>query len=106
MEQSNPIKIDGIYYRLNHDNKTAEATHNNKDKYTGSIVIPQSICFNGESYSVTTVGGCAFEFCLALISATIPSSVTEIGEGAFIGCSGLKYVIIPKVSLYEITLIV
>ena len=41
------------------------------------------------------VGGCAFEGCTALISITIPDSVTSIGNGAFNGCSSLESVTIP-----------
>ena len=63
MELSDPIKFDGIYYCLNHDNITAEVTYDKDDKYAGSIVIPQSICIDGESYSVTTVGVSAFKDC-------------------------------------------
>lgn len=94
MKQSDPIKIDGIYYRLNHDNKTAEATHNNKDKYTGSIVIPQSICFDGELYTVITIGKSAFEDCSELTSVIIPNTVITINEYVFCR-SGLSSVTIP-----------
>lgn len=56
MKQSDPIKIDGIYYRLNHGNKTAEVTYGNYDKYTGTIVIPRTIDFNDHTYYVVSVG--------------------------------------------------
>ena len=96
MKQSDPIKIDGIYYRLNHDNKTAEVTSCNYEEYTGSIVIPQSILFNGESYSVTMIGESAFYYCLELASVIIPITVTSIDNCAFECCSGLYSVVIPS----------
>ena len=50
----------------------------------------------GESFtipsSVTQIGGGAFGGCIGLTEVTIPSSVTEIGGSAFEGCSGLKEV--------------
>ena len=39
--------------------------------------------------SVTNIGECAFSGCTNLTSVTIPDSVTRIGEGAFSGCRGL-----------------
>ena len=95
MKQSNPIKIDGIYYRLNHNNKTAEVTYDDDDKYIGAIIIPQSISFNGELHTVADIGECAFDGCSGLTSIIIPNSVTVIDEGAFYGCSGLTSITIP-----------
>ena len=45
---------------------------------------------------VTEIGESAFEGCSGLTSLTIPSSVTSIGWGAFSGCSGLTSLTIPS----------
>ena len=45
--------------------------------------------------SVTNIGEGAFRGCSGLTSVTIPDSVTNIGVGAFAGCSGLTSVTIP-----------
>ena len=45
---------------------------------------------------VTEIGDYAFKGCSGLTSLTIPSSVTEIGESAFSGCSGLTNLTIPS----------
>lgn len=117
MRQSDPIKIDGIYYRLNHDAKTAKVTRHG-NAYAGLIVIPKSIFFNGETFSVITieernfcfqrvtsviipdsilfVGDYAFSNCYCLTSVTIPDSVIYIGERAFGTCIKLKSVNISK----------
>ena len=44
--------------------------------------------------SVTSIGGCAFQYCRGLTSVTIPNSVTSIGERAFEDCSGMTSVTI------------
>ena len=95
-------KVAGIYYDLNNDDKTASVTYmglgssDNKDAYVGNIIIPESTTYNGTTYSVTSIGDGAFLDCSGLTSVDIPNSVTYIGYGAFSDCSGLTSVTIPN----------
>lgn len=82
------VEIDGIHYNLIFENKTAEVK-SNPNKYTGNVVIPESVSFNGKNYSVKSIDYNAFSGCSGLTSITIPKSVITIGKGAFSGCSGL-----------------
>ena len=56
-------------------------------KYPGSspesISIPESVTTGGKVLSVTKVMECSFADCENLTNVTFPSSVVEIGEGAF-----------------------
>ncbi len=45
--------------------------------------------------SVTEIGEYAFLYCTSLTSITIPDSVTSIGEAAFYGCTSLTSITIP-----------
>ena len=87
------VEIDGIYYNLISKAKLAVVT-SNPNKYSGSVVIPESVTFNEENYSVTSIGEGAFQYCSKLTSINIPNSVTSIGESAFNYCSGLSSVTI------------
>ena len=90
-------QVDGIYYNLNADTKKAEVTQRAKGKrYSGDIVIPASVTYDGVSYSVTSIENRAFENSYSLTSVIIPNSVTSIGEDAFYQCSGLTSVTIPS----------
>ena len=68
----------------------------NYNSYSGSVVIPESVTYNGKTYSVMSIGGMAFYGCSDLTSVTIPESVTSIGSSAFDGCSGLTSITIPN----------
>ena len=92
------VEIDGIYYNLVEEAKTAEVTYKTSSEasYSGNIVIPSSVMFNGVEYSVTNIGRKAFYKCTDLTSINIGNSVTSIGVDAFGGCNGLKKIIIGK----------
>ena len=89
-------KVDGIYYDLNNEDKTASVTNTTNNKYVGNIIIPESITYSGTTYSVTSVGNGAFAYCSGLSSVTIGNSVTSIGKHAFADCSRLTSVTIPN----------
>ena len=83
------VEVDGIYYDITGTTATVTSGDN---KYSGDIVIPESITYNNSKYSVTSIGEWAFAFCSGLTSITIPNSVTSIGNSAFSECSGLTSV--------------
>ena len=84
------VTINGIAYKLN--GKTATVVGG--EYYTGTIVIPATVPYASVTYTVTSIGVGAFDYCTGLTSVTIPNSVTSIGDYAFYGCSGLTSVTI------------
>lgn len=95
--------IDGIYYNVDKNKKTAGVTYrtgnmdmNDEGAYSGSVVIPENIVYEGVKYPVTRIAGWAFKQCFYLESLTIPSSVTSIGKGAFYYCRNLTSITIPE----------
>lgn len=59
---------------------------------TGNLTIPSSVTYNNTTYSVTEIGQDAFFGCTGLASVVIPNTVTKISYEAFEGCSGLTSV--------------
>ena len=91
------VQIDGIYYNLNDETKTAEVTSTSSyNTYSGDITIPEKITYNATEYSVTSIGNDAFYWSSSLTSITIPNSVTSIGIYAFYDCSSLTSITIPN----------
>ena len=91
-----------IYYNYNSDGSSVSVTYQGtyyssySNEYTGTVVIPETVTYNGKTYSVTSIGDYAFYLCSGLTSVTIPNSVTSIGSWAFYYCSGLTKVIVPN----------
>lgn len=97
------VEINGIYYNLNTEEKTAEVTAN-PSKYSGDLVIPDIVNYTGLKYDVTSIaggsknGGGAFYECSGLTSVSIPKSIETIGYSAFHGCTSLNAVNITDLS--------
>ena len=95
-----------IYYVWTNNNTELAVSYNGKtprdtpgdytDEYSGIVVIPASVTYNGNTYSVTSIDSFAFHVCTALTSVVIPNSVTSIGDKAFYDCEGLTSIEIPS----------
>mgnify|MGYP002523414982 CR=1 FL=1 len=91
------IKIGYLYYNLDINNRTASVAENNYGYgYTGEVVIPETVTYDGTDYMVTSIGPSAFFGDSKLSSITIPNSIITIEDNAFCGCSGLTTVTIPN----------
>lgn len=90
------VEIDGIYYYVNWSSKIAEVKESpSQNKYSGDIVIPSSVTYDGDEYVVTSIKYQAFYECYNLTSITIPNTITSIGSEAFRSCWNLTSITIP-----------
>lgn len=91
----NTFVVDGIYYSsLNGNTAKVVANENVEGYYTGDVVIPSTVTYQGTTFDVVAIDDNAFDGCYDLTSVVIGENVTSIGEQAFQGCSGLTSVTI------------
>ena len=95
--------VNGVAYNvISNNDLTCQVTCNFEDgqmaessRYRGDIIIPSSVEYKGENYTVISVDDGAFERCINVKSITLPQAVTELGYGCFADCSGLIKVTLP-----------
>ncbi|MBO4892054.1 MAG: leucine-rich repeat protein [Prevotella sp.] len=91
------VEINGLWYEVVSKIKEAKVIkYNNKNQYSGDIVIPETVEYEGIICSVSSIDEFAFMSCSGLTSVTISNSVTSIGDNAFLNCKGLNSVVIPN----------
>lgn len=95
LASADAVEINGIYYNLNSSEKTAEVVKN-PNKYSGSIIIPEYVKYEGLDYSVRHIGVAAFQYCNALTSVRMSNSITNIDGWAFFYCTSLTSVILSN----------
>ena len=62
------FEVDGIFYNINGNEVSVTYKGDNyssyKNEYSGDVVIPETVTYNGKTYSVTSIGDYAFYDCI------------------------------------------
>jgi len=102
--------VDGIYYKILENGDEVSVTYKTYyysshtehyiSDYTGDVVIPATVTFNGKTFRVTEIGDHAFYQRVSVTSVTIPSSIDVIRYDAFGYCTGLTRVNITDLAAW------
>ena len=94
------VLVDGIYYNFDIAKKVATVTYNGSDEpwnnpsYSGDVVIPATVNYEGMTFEVLTIGQYAFFLAYEVTSVSIPEGVVRIETEAFADC-GFKEITLP-----------
>ena len=90
------FEMNGIYYNINYNNDPQSASVTfGTNPYSGAIIIPGTVSFNGRTLIIESIGNEAFKDCTNLNSIMLPNSITSIGSNAFENCINIKSINIP-----------
>lgn len=93
--------VDGIYYNfLDKTQKTVAVTFEGQyslyfEEYSGDIVIPATVEYEGVTYTVTEVNE-AFNGCEKVKSVSLPNTIRTIGGYTFRECKNLTSIKFPE----------
>lgn len=87
--------VNGLYFNLDANTKTAEVTKGDY-KQSGAVNIPETITIGATTYTVTSIGDEAFEKCNTMNMAALPNTIKRIGKYAFYQCLEMESVNIPS----------
>ena len=90
------FEVNGIYYRRLSGSEVAVASSPYNNEYSGQIIIPETMTFEGRTFVVTAINKSAFYGCGGLTSVNIPNSVTSIGDYAFEDCISLSNITVAS----------
>ena len=74
----------GLYYSINAESKTATVTEvpAGEPAYSGAVIIPESVTYGGEKYTVNAIENKAF-MRSGVTAVQIPPTVTALGDSIF-----------------------
>lgn len=86
----------GLYYNVISDSEVevAQAWIDGASLYHGVVIIPETVNYEGENYTVSTIAQEAFARS-GVTEVQIPNSVTTIGESAFAYAESLRSITLP-----------
>ena len=102
-EFSSGFEVGGLFYKTaeGYSMDFVEVTGNpGGGKYSGDVVVPGTVEYDGITYTVKGVGNRAFEECGDLRKVTISEGISKIGAYAFCNCGNLERVILPSTLVY------
>ena len=104
--QAASITVDGINYTTNATKKEATVAKYTINKnpadtlfYTGDIVIPEKITYEGVEYTVVATAANSFVDCKDVTSVQLPATCVTIARNTFKGCSSLTKSPIPETAI-------
>ncbi len=95
------VKISGIVYQVSSSSTTAPIISAD-DTLSGAVIIPQTITYNKQTFTVSAIESYAFSN-TPVSSVSLPATITTLGDECFSGCTLLSQVTCQWHSLSTLT---
>ena len=90
------FEFDGLQYSIiDSETKDVEVTKNIK-QHSANIIIPETVNYEGVTYTVKFIGAGAFGYNNQITSVSLPGSIEIIRKRAFMDCNGLTSINLPE----------
>lgn len=94
MAMAQEFEVDGIMYKITDGTaKTIEVIFNWQNSYTGDVVIPSTVDYEGNTYTVTSISNWG-PFSGPVTSITIPQTILNLNSGMLMSGDDLTTIII------------
>ena len=87
------FEVDGIYYNKEGDREVSVTRGD--EPYSGDVLIPSTVEYEGEEYSVVCIGAKTFMNNMNISSVVLSEGITDIRESAFYW-SSIKTIVLPS----------
>lgn len=86
---------EGITYKVSGTTVIIQKPSATIGTYSGDLVIPETVSYNGKDYTVASASATAFKGNEAITSVQLPNSINKLIKGQFSKCTNLRKVNIP-----------
>ena len=85
MANAYDFEVDNIYYKITSktENTCSVVNNGNDNTYSGDVTIPAKVTYDEKEYTVTSIGGSAFQGCVKLKSVSLPETLVSIEYWSF-----------------------
>jgi hypothetical protein len=102
MTYAHDFAVDGFYYTIQSDNTVnlsyKGTEYSSSMVYSGDVVVPDQVEFDGKTYTVVGVDNGTFNYCRELTSVVLPNTVTTLGNYVFSYDNNLTSIILGSPS--------
>ena len=93
-DPSTGTKVGDLYYTFD-GNDASIVGYSSSIDWTAFNDFPDTVSYNGNTYTITFVGYRAFKNCTNLNVASLPANLTYLGYESFFGCTSLSLTELP-----------
>ena len=92
--------VNGISYIVTSTSELTVSVNSKRPKYSGDVIIPETVTYNGKEFTVTGIDFGAFVDCGDLKSVSIPKTIINIDKQLFNNTMALAKIIVAEDNPY------